>query len=69
MGVFAPLVGVVSAMQAAEALKLLMGVGNSLAGRLLMLDGLNMEWTSIGVGRNDVCPVCGTGKMTTKNTT
>ncbi|MBP1205499.1 molybdopterin/thiamine biosynthesis adenylyltransferase [Duganella sp. 1411] len=58
MGVFAPLVGVVGAMQAAEALKLLMGVGRSLAGRLLMLDGLNMEWTSIGVGRNDACPVC-----------
>jgi molybdopterin/thiamine biosynthesis adenylyltransferase len=69
MGVFAPLVGVVGAMQAAEALKLLMGVGNSLAGRLLMLDGLNMEWTSIGVGRNDACPVCGAGKMATKNTT
>ena len=58
MGVFAPLVGVVGAMQAAEALKLLMGVGASLAGRLLMLDGLHMEWTSIGVGRNGDCPVC-----------
>lgn len=61
MGVFAPLVGVVGAMQAAEALKLLMGVGASLAGRLLMLDGLNMEWTSVGVGRDEACPVCGHG--------
>ena len=59
MGVFAPLVGVVGAMQAAEALKLLMNVGQSLAGRLLMLDGLYMEWTSIAVARNDHCPVCG----------
>ena len=59
MGVFAPLVGVVGAMQAAEALKLLMDVGQSLAGRLLMLDGLHMEWTSIAVARNDHCPVCG----------
>jgi molybdopterin/thiamine biosynthesis adenylyltransferase len=59
MGVFAPLVGVVGAMQAAEALKLLMGVGRSLAGRLLMLDGINMEWSSIGVARNPGCPVCG----------
>ncbi|MDR7048055.1 molybdopterin/thiamine biosynthesis adenylyltransferase [Duganella sp. 3397] len=59
MGVFAPLVGVVGAMQAAEALKLLMDVGQSLAGRLLMLDGLYMEWTSIAVARNDHCPVCG----------
>jgi molybdopterin/thiamine biosynthesis adenylyltransferase len=58
MGVFAPLVGVVGAMQAAEALKLLMGVGASLAGRLMMLDGLHMEWTSIGVDRNGDCPVC-----------
>ena len=62
MGVFAPLVGVVGAMQAAEALKLLMGVGASLAGRLMMLDGLNMEWTSIGVSRNDACPVCAAQK-------
>jgi molybdopterin/thiamine biosynthesis adenylyltransferase len=62
MGVFAPLVGVVGAMQAAEALKLLMGVGGSLAGRLMMLDGLHMEWTSIGVGRNSDCPVCAANK-------
>ncbi|NVM76059.1 molybdopterin/thiamine biosynthesis adenylyltransferase [Duganella sp. SG902] len=62
MGVFAPLVGVVGAMQAAEALKLLMGVGGSLAGRLMMLDGLHMEWTSIGVARNDACPVCAAKK-------
>jgi molybdopterin/thiamine biosynthesis adenylyltransferase len=59
MGVFAPLVGIVGAMQAAEALKLVMGIGTSLAGRLLLLDGLRMEWTSIGIGRNDSCPVCG----------
>jgi molybdopterin/thiamine biosynthesis adenylyltransferase len=58
MGVFAPLVGVVGAMQAAEALKLVMGIGESLAGRLMMLDGLRMEWTSIRIGRNDDCPVC-----------
>ena len=47
MGVFAPLVGVVGALQAAEALKLIMGIGDSLAGRLLLLDGRAMEWTSI----------------------
>ncbi|MES2319795.1 MAG: molybdopterin-synthase adenylyltransferase MoeB [Pseudomonadota bacterium] len=58
MGVFAPLVGVVGAMQAAEALKLLMQVGDSLAGRLLLLDGRAMEWTSITLSRNPVCPVC-----------
>jgi molybdopterin/thiamine biosynthesis adenylyltransferase len=58
MGVFAPLVGVIGAMQAAEALKLLAGVGRSLAGRLLMLDGRSMEWTDIGIARNAACPVC-----------
>jgi molybdopterin/thiamine biosynthesis adenylyltransferase len=58
MGVFAPLVGVVGAMQAAEALKLVMAIGTSLAGRLLLLDGLHMEWTSIGIARNLACPVC-----------
>ena len=60
MGVFAPLVGVVGAMQAAEALKLVMQVGQSLAGRLLLLDGRAMEWTSISLSRNPVCPVCST---------
>lgn len=58
MGVFAPLAGVVGAMQAAEALKLVMGVGASLAGRLLLLDGRAMEWTSIQVGRTPDCEVC-----------
>jgi molybdopterin/thiamine biosynthesis adenylyltransferase len=58
MGVFAPLVGVVGAMQAAEALKLIMQVGQSLAGRLLLLDGRAMEWNSITLSRNPDCPVC-----------
>ena len=59
MGVFAPLVGVVGSMQAAEALKLIMGIGESLAGRLLLLDGLHMEWNSMRVARDPACPVCG----------
>ncbi len=59
MGVFAPLVGIVGSMQAAEALKLLAGVGPSLAGRLQMLDGRAMEWTEIRVARRPDCPVCG----------
>ena len=58
MGVFAPLVGVVGAMQATEALKLLSGAGRPIAGRLLMLDGRAMEWTDIGIARNPACPVC-----------
>jgi molybdopterin-synthase adenylyltransferase len=58
MGVFAPLVGIVGSMQAAEALKLLAGIGPSLAGRLQMLDARSMEWTEIRAGRNLGCPVC-----------
>ena len=58
MGVFAPLVGIIGTMQAAEALKLLAEVGRSLAGRLLMLDGRGMEWTEVRMPRNAACPVC-----------
>ena len=61
MGVFAPLVGIIGTMQAAEALKLLAGFGTSLAGRLQMLDARRMEWTEIRVGRDAGCPVCGSG--------
>lgn len=59
MGVFAPLVGIVGSMQAAEALKLLSGAGPSLAGRLQMLDARRMEWTEIRMQRQPDCPVCG----------
>jgi molybdopterin/thiamine biosynthesis adenylyltransferase len=59
MGVFSPLVGIIGAMQAAEALKLLVQVGESLAGRLLLLDARTMEWTSIKITRNEACSVCG----------
>jgi molybdopterin-synthase adenylyltransferase len=58
MGVFAPMVGIIGAMQAAEALKLLSGAGPSLAGRMLMLDGRTMEWNELKVPRNPQCPVC-----------
>jgi molybdopterin/thiamine biosynthesis adenylyltransferase len=60
MGVFAPLVGIIGSMQAGEALKLVIGFGESLAGRLLLLDGLTMEWRSIAVPRDPACPVCAT---------
>ena len=58
MGVFAPLVGIIGSVQAAEALKLLMGVGTSLAGQLQMLDARSMEWTTIRTARTQGCPVC-----------
>ena len=59
MGVLAPMVGIIGAMQAAEVLKLLRGAGKSLTGRMLMLDGLAMEWNEIRVGRDAACSVCG----------
>jgi adenylyltransferase/sulfurtransferase len=58
MGVFSPLVGIVGSMQAAEAIKLIAGVGKSLSGRLLMLEALSMEWHSVRVARDPGCPVC-----------
>jgi molybdopterin/thiamine biosynthesis adenylyltransferase len=59
MGVFAPLVGIIGSLQAAEALKLVCGVGRPLVGRLLMLDARSMEWTEVRVPRDPGCPVCG----------
>lgn len=59
MGVFAPLTGIIGATQAAEALKLLVGCGTTLDGRLLLLDGLAMEWRSVSLGRDPACAVCG----------
>jgi len=58
MGVFAPLVGIIGAMQAAEALKLASGMSSAMAGRLLMLDGRRMEWTDIVLPRQTGCTVC-----------
>ncbi|MDD5240382.1 MAG: HesA/MoeB/ThiF family protein [Sulfuricella sp.] len=59
MGVFAPLVGIIGSMQAAETLKILTGAGQTLNGRLLLLDGLQMEWRSIRLRKDPACPVCG----------
>jgi molybdopterin/thiamine biosynthesis adenylyltransferase len=59
MGVFAPLVGIIGTMQAAEALKLISGAGRPLTGRLLMLDGRAMEFTEVRISRHAACPVCG----------
>jgi molybdopterin/thiamine biosynthesis adenylyltransferase len=57
-GVFAPLVGMIGTTQAAEAMKLLMGIGDSLQGRLLLLDAMAMEWRSIKLAKDPACSVC-----------
>lgn len=58
MGVFAPLVGVIGSLQAAEALKLLMKIGNPLTGRLLVMDMLDMNWRTLKLAQDAHCPVC-----------
>lgn len=58
MGVFSPIVGIIGSMQAAETLKILLNIGESLNGRLLVLDGLTMNWRSIRLNKDPACPVC-----------
>lgn len=60
MGVFAPLVGIIGSLQAAEALKLLVGAGETLAGRLLIIDALGMQWRSIKMTKDPACTECAT---------
>jgi adenylyltransferase/sulfurtransferase len=58
MGVFAPLTGIIGTVQAAEALKLLAGAGETLKGRLMVLDALAMQWRTIKLAKDPACPVC-----------
>jgi adenylyltransferase/sulfurtransferase len=58
-GVLAPVVGVIGSLQAVEAIKLLTGVGTSLAGRLLIFDALHMHWREMRLKADPNCPVCG----------
>jgi molybdopterin-synthase adenylyltransferase len=59
MGVFAPLTGVIGAMQAMEAIKLLSGIGESLSGKLVVFDAKTAEWRSVRVAKDPACAVCG----------
>ena len=58
-GVLGVLPGIIGSMQAMEAVKLLLGVGRPLIGRLLIFDGLDMTWREVALRRNPDCPVCG----------
>ena len=58
-GVLGVLPGIIGSMQALETIKLLLGEGVGLAGRLLIFDGLEMTWREIALRRNPDCPVCG----------
>lgn len=57
-GVLGPLVGIIGSMQAAEAIKILTGMGEPLVGRLLCLDALTMQWNNVRFRRDPQCPVC-----------
>jgi len=59
MGVFSPLAGIIGCMQAAEAIKILLNIGKTLNGRLMLLDGLTMEWRSIKLNKDPECAICG----------
>ena len=62
MGVFAPLVGVIGTLQAAEAIKLVAGIGETLAGRLLLFDALASHWHEVRLARDPHCRVCGVAR-------
>ena len=58
-GVLGPVVGMIGTVQAMEALKVLLDIGEDLSGRMLLLDGLGMEWRDIKLKKDPACPVCG----------
>ncbi len=60
-GVLAPVVGVIGSLQALEAIKVLLGLGDDLCGRLLLFDAMSLDWRSIKLKRDPGCPVCGEG--------
>lgn len=59
IGVLAPVPGIIGTVQATETLKILLGIGPTLAGRLVILDARAMEWREIALPRDPACPVCG----------
>lgn len=59
MGVFSPLTGIIGCIQAAETIKVLLGIGETLHARLLLLDGLTMHWRSLRLNKDPQCPTCG----------
>jgi molybdopterin/thiamine biosynthesis adenylyltransferase len=62
LGVFAPLVGIIGTIQAAEAIKLLAGIGETLAGRLMLFDSLSSRWHEVRLARDPHCRICGAAR-------
>lgn len=57
-GILAPMVGIIGSLQALEAMKFIIGIGNNLIGQLLLIDGITMEFQTIKVKKNPNCPTC-----------
>ena len=57
-GVLSPMVGIIGSLQALEALKVILGLGETLCGRLVVFDGLTHEWRTLKIPRDPACPVC-----------
>lgn len=68
MGVFSPLVGIIGCMQAAETLKILLNIGESLNGRLQLLDSLTMNWRTIKLHKDPACPACHSSEFSDADT-
>ena len=58
-GVIAPITGIIGSIQALETIKLILSAGEPLRGRLLLLDGLTMEWKTMKLKKNPACQTCG----------
>jgi molybdopterin/thiamine biosynthesis adenylyltransferase len=58
VGVLAPLLGIIGSIQAVETIKLIVDIGESLAGRVMMIDSLTMEWRTLKLHKDSRCPVC-----------
>ncbi len=58
VGVFSPLLGIIGSIEAAEAIKILIGAGNTLTGRVVVIDVMSMEWRALKLKKDPACPVC-----------
>lgn len=58
-GVLSPVVGVIGTLQALETILVLIGESNNVNGKLMLFDGLSMEWQSVKIPKNPACPICG----------
>jgi adenylyltransferase/sulfurtransferase len=61
-GVLAPVVGIIGSLQALEAIKVILQIGDILCGRLVVFDGMTHEWRTLTIARDPGCPVCGTSE-------